>query len=123
MIAERGGRNPTIVPATAALEKAVAGVMRPAFGYSGQKCSATSRVIVDKRIKRQFLSRLVEETKRIRIGDPTQRDVFLGPVINEDAVGKFRLAGQVAKRARGTVLCGGDVLAAGAAQKSLFVGT
>src|SRR2546426_1040678 len=121
MIAEMGGKNPAIVTATADLEKAVAGVMRAAFGYGGQKCSATSRVIVDKRIKRQFLSRLVEETKRIRIGDPTQRDVFLGPVINEDAVGKFRLAVQVAKRARGTGLCGGNVLAAGAYKKGLFV--
>ena len=121
MIAEMGGKNPTIVTATADLEKAVAGVMRAAFGYGGQKCSATSRVIVDKRIKRQFLSRLVEETKRIRIGDPTQRDVFLGPVINEDAVGKFRLAVQIAKRERGKVLCGGNVLAAGAYKKGLFV--
>src|SRR3989475_1301194 len=121
MIAEMGGKNHTIVTGTANLEKAVSGVVRAAFGYGGQKCSATSRVIVDKRIKRQFLARLVEETKKLSIGDPTHRDVFLGPVINEDAVAKYRMAVQLAKRGRGKVLYGGRVLNAGPFKDGLFV--
>ena len=121
MITEMGGKNPTIVTATADLEKAVSGVVRAAFGYGGQKCSATSRVIVDRRIKRQFLARLVEETKKIQVGDPTQRDAFLGPVINEDAVRKYRLAVQLARKGRGKVLCGGRVLSTGSFRDGLFV--
>ena len=121
MIAEMGGKNATIVTAAADLEKAVSGVMRAAFGYGGQKCSATSRVIVDRRIKRQFLARLVEETKKIRIGDPVDREVFHGPVINEDAVEKYRSAVRLAKRGRGKVLCGGRVLTDGALRNGLFV--
>jgi len=121
MIAEMGGKNPTIVTATANVEEAVSGVMRGAFGYGGQKCSATSRVIVDKRVKRQFLARLVEETEKIAIGDPSRRDVFLGPVINEDAVAKYRSAVQLAKKGRGKVLCGGRVLTGGGFKDGLFV--
>src|SRR2546426_6623671 len=91
-IAEMGGKNPTIVTATADLEKAVAGVMRAAFGYGGQKCSATSRVIVDKRIKRQVLSRLVGGAKRGPLRGPPQRGGVLGAPSNEDAGGEVRLA-------------------------------
>src|SRR5207249_5378315 len=110
MIAEMGGKNPTIVTATANLDKAVSGVMRGAFGYGGQKCSATSRVIVDKRIKPQFLPRLLEETRRIKIGDPTGRDVFLRPMINHDADRKYTPAVGTAKKGPAKVLFGGLVL-------------
>lgn len=121
IISEMGGKNATIVTAAADLEKAVSGVMRAAFGFGGQKCSATSRVIVDKRVKKAFLARLVEETKKIRIGDPTQKDVFLGPVVNEEAVRKFRSAVQSAKKGRGKVLCGGRVVTDGPFKDGLFV--
>ena len=121
IISEMGGKNAAIVTAAADLEKAVSGVMRAAFGFGGQKCSATSRVIVDRRVKKAFLARLVEETRKLRIGDPTQKDVFLGPVINEEAVRKFRSAVQSAKKGRGKVLCGGRVLTDGPLKDGLFV--
>ncbi len=121
IIAEMGGKNPTIVTAAADLEKAVQGVVRAAFGYGGQKCSATSRVIVDRAVKKAFLARLVEETRKIKVGDPTQRDVFLGPVVNEEAVRKFRSAVVSAKKGRGKVVCGGRVLADGPLKGGLFV--
>jgi len=121
IIAEMGSKNATIVTAMADLESAVQGVMRAAFGFGGQKCSATSRVIVDRRIRRQFVARLVEETKKIKIGDPVQRDVYLGPLINDDAVRKFRLAVQLAKRGKGKILCGGRVLSDGPYANGNFV--
>jgi len=121
IITELGGKNAAIVTAMADLDRAVQGVLRAAFGFGGQKCSATSRVIVDRKIRRQFVSRLVEETKKIRIGDPTKRDVFLGPVINEDAVRKYRLAVQLAKRGKGKTLCGGRVRADGPYANGSFV--
>ena len=107
IITELGGKNPAIVTASADLEKAALGVMRGAFGYSGQKCSACSRVLVDRTVKAAFLERLLEETKKIKIGDPVQRDVFLGPVINEAAVSTFEKAIAEIHRSKGTVLVGG----------------
>ncbi len=121
IITELGGKNATIITAHADLDKAVPGVMRAAFGYGGQKCSATSRVVVDKSVKRAFVDRLVAETKKIVIGDPAKRDVFLGPVINEDAVGKFKMAVQLAKRGKGKILCGGRVLMEGPFRDGSFV--
>ena len=59
IITELGGKNPTIVTETADLDKAAAGTMRAAFGYGGQKCSACSRVLVDKRVKKAFVGKLV----------------------------------------------------------------
>jgi len=110
IITELGGKNPTIVTETADLDKAALGVMRAAFGYGGQKCSACSRVLVDKRVKKAFLEKLVAETAKIKIGDPTERDVYLGPVINEAAVKTYARAITEAKRSRGKVLIGGKVL-------------
>jgi 1-pyrroline-5-carboxylate dehydrogenase len=107
IITELGGKNPAIVAASADLEKAALGVMRGAFGYSGQKCSACSRVLVDRSIKAAFLERLVEETKKIKIGDPTQREVYLGPVINEAAVTTFEKAITDIRRSKGIILIGG----------------
>jgi 1-pyrroline-5-carboxylate dehydrogenase len=107
IITELGGKNPTIVTASADLEKAALGVMRGAFGYGGQKCSATSRVLVDRTVKAAFVQRLVGETKKIKMGDPTHRDVFLGPAINEAAVATFEKAIASVRRSKGTVLVGG----------------
>lgn len=107
IITEMGGKNPTIVMASADLEKAAVGVMRAAFGYGGQKCSACSRVLVDRRVKEAFVERLVAETRRIKSGDPTQRDVYLGPLINEAAVSTYEKAMAEAKRSKGKILFGG----------------
>lgn len=84
-IAEMGGKNPTIVSRKANLDKAAMGVMRSAFGLQGQKCSACSRVLVERPVKEAFAEKLVALTEKIRIGDPTRRDVWLGPVINQSA--------------------------------------
>jgi len=107
IITEMGGKNPTIVTASADLEKAAVGVIRAAFGYGGQKCSACSRVLVDRRVKEAFVERLVAETRKIKTGDPTQRDVYLGPLINEAAVSTYAKAVAEAKRSKGKILFGG----------------
>lgn len=108
-IAEMGGKNPVIVTKSADLEKATEGVMRAAFGYGGQKCSACSRVYVEKGIADDFVKKLVEKTKSIKIGQPWKKEVFLGPVINEAALKKFQEAVELAKK-DGKILFGGSVL-------------
>ena len=85
IITELGGKNPTLVTETADLDKAAAGTMRAAFGYGGQKCSACSRVLVDKRVKKAFLEKLVAETRKIKIGDPTVPDTYL-PLLELDGL-------------------------------------
>ena len=108
-ISEMGGKNPAIITKTADLEKATDGVMRAAFGYSGQKCSACSRVYVQKDIANKFVEKLVEKTKTLKIGKPWEKDSYVSPVINESALKKFARAAEIAKK-DGKILCGGSVL-------------
>jgi 1-pyrroline-5-carboxylate dehydrogenase len=89
-IAEMGGKNATIVSDKADVEKAAEGVMRAAFGYGGQKCSACSRVYVHERVKDDFVRRLVEKTSKLKVGDPVLKDSFLGPLINEIAFKNYQ---------------------------------
>lgn len=105
-VAEMGGKNAVIVTSSADLEKAAEGVMKAAFGYGGQKCSATSRVYVESSVMKPFLERLVARTKEMRIGNPLSRDVFLGPLINESAHRKYRGLVEEARKS-GQVLHGG----------------
>ncbi|MBI4374873.1 MAG: aldehyde dehydrogenase family protein [Elusimicrobia bacterium] len=103
---ELGGKNPAIVTDSADLDMASDGIMRSAFGLQGQKCSACSRVYVDRKVAEPFLKKLLEKTAAIKIGDPTQRDVYFGPVINAKAVRTFEQAAADAKNG-GTILAGG----------------
>ena len=85
VIAEMGGKNPAIVTKHADLDVATDGVLRSAFGFGGQKCSANSRVFVEREVYDDFVRLLKEKTEKIKVGDPIERDVFLGPVVNEEA--------------------------------------
>lgn len=108
LIAELGGKNPAIVTETADIGKAVDGVMKAAFGYSGQKCSACSRVYVHKKVKDEFMKRLVEKTKSLPVGNPLDQNTFVGPLANQDAYKKFQQYVRVADR-DGKILVGGSV--------------
>jgi 1-pyrroline-5-carboxylate dehydrogenase len=110
IITEMGGKNPAIVTASADLDEAAEGVMRSAFGFDGQKCSANSRVYVERSVARDFVEQLVERARAIRVGDPTRRENWMGPVINERALEKFNTAVAEALRDGGTIEVGGEVL-------------
>ena len=85
VIAEMGGKNAIIVDESADLDQAVVGVVQSAFGYSGQKCSACSRVIVLQPIYDAFVERLVEATKSLNIGEADLPSTQVGPVIDGNA--------------------------------------
>ena len=119
-ICEMGGKNPTIITAHADLDKAADGVLRSAFGYGGQKCSANSRVYVAPSVADDFLDLLLDKTTRIRIGNPLDRDVYLGPLINERAVGVYLDAVAHAKDV-GEVVVGGMRLEDGDLARGHFV--
>src|SRR5918999_202340 len=108
-VCEMGGKNPAIVSAKADLELAAEGVLRSAFGFSGQKCSACSRVYVERDVAGEFTGKLADRAAQLRVGDPLDRDVYMGPVIDEDAVDRFREAVKEARK-EGRVLDGGEVL-------------
>ncbi|MEK7151698.1 MAG: aldehyde dehydrogenase family protein [Patescibacteria group bacterium] len=88
-IAEMGGKNAAIISRNADLDRAALGVMRSAFGLQGQKCSACSRVYVERLVAKDFLKKLCALTRDISIGDPTDRKNWFGPVISEEACSKF----------------------------------
>jgi 1-pyrroline-5-carboxylate dehydrogenase len=117
---ELGGKNATIVLRSADLDAAAEGVMRSAFSLQNQKCSATSRAYVEKSVLTPFLERLIEKTRGIRMGDPSERDVFYGPVINQRAVDRFEAAVAQARK-EGTVLLGGTRLTGGIFDRGYFV--
>ena len=120
-ICEMGGKNPAIVSRKADLDKATEGVMRSAFGFSGQKCSACSRVFVESPVYEEFTKLLVEKASRLKVGNPLERDTFTGPVINEAAVKTFEKAVEDIKSGGGKVLIGGERISDGDLARGLFV--
>ncbi|MGE0441379.1 MAG: aldehyde dehydrogenase family protein [Gemmatimonadales bacterium] len=117
---ELGGKNATVVMPSADLDAAAEGVMKSAFGLQNQKCSATSRVYVHRAVAEDYVARLLEKTKAITMGDPTRRDVWFGPVINERALGRYLGVVEEA-RAEGDVLTGGQRLTGGEFDRGYFV--
>jgi RHH-type proline utilization regulon transcriptional repressor/proline dehydrogenase/delta 1-pyrroline-5-carboxylate dehydrogenase len=85
VICEMGGKNAIIVDDDADLDEAIKGVTASAFGYSGQKCSACSRVIVLESIYDAFLKRLIEATRSLKVGPAEEPGNFIGPVIDAKA--------------------------------------
>jgi 1-pyrroline-5-carboxylate dehydrogenase len=96
-------------------------VLRSAFGAQGQKCSACSRVYVSQELRQRFVEVLVDKTRKIKVGNPLERDVWLGPVINEGAVRTYENAIEQARRDGGTILTGGRRLTGGAFDHGFFV--
>ncbi len=117
---ELGGKNAAIVMDSADLDAAAEGVSRSAFGLQNQKCSATSRVYVHHKVAPAFIAKVIEKTRGLKAGDPTQRDVFFGPVIDAEAVQKFERA--VARaRTEGEILLGGGRLTGAGFDRGHFV--
>ncbi len=120
VILEMGGKNPTIVSSSANLDRAVAGIYRSAFGLQGQKCSAASRVYVHESVYDSLVDGLVDATRKMIVGDPARKEVFMGPVINEAAYRNFQQH-TTSLGAEGRILTGGKLLQEGELEKGYFV--
>jgi 1-pyrroline-5-carboxylate dehydrogenase len=118
-ILELGGKNPAIVSRNADLERAAIGIVRSAFGLQGQKCSACSRVFVEEPLYDALVEKVVELTEKLVVGDPTERDVYMGPVINQGVYKDFQDFTEELSQA-GTFLTGGKVLTEGDYGKGYF---
>ncbi len=118
-ILELGGKNPGIVTRNADLERAAVGIIRSAFGLQGQKCSACSRIYIEEPVYDKLVTKLVDMTNKLVIGDPTERSVYLGPVVNKSAYLDYqRFIADLGENGR--ILTGGKVLTEGAFSKGYF---
>ena len=120
VIVEMGGKNPAIVTRHADLDEAAEGIMRAAFGFTGQKCSANSRVYVERPVHDELLRRLVEKTEAIAVGDPVERQNWMGPLIDARAVARYEQAVAEARR-DGAVFTGGERLTQDGLDRGFFV--
>lgn len=119
-IAEMGGKNAAIVTALANLEVAAQGIVRSAFGMSGQKCSALSRVYVDQRVADELIEALKVATAKLSVGDPQRETTYMGPVTTRAAYARFASCCDALGLHGGRVLVGGTALTEGAYADGLF---
>ncbi len=118
---EMGGKNPTIVLADANFEAAVENVVNGAFFSTGQKCTATSRAIVEESIYDRFLEALVERTKKLKVGDGMQPGVDMGPCVDEGQMNTVLRYIEIGRRECGEPVCGGRRLTEDGYGKGWFV--
>ena len=118
-ILEMGGKNPAIVSKNADVERAAVGIVRSAFGLQGQKCSACSHVYIEEPLYDTLVARIVDLTEKLEVGDPTNREVYMGPVINQSSYQDFKNFTEELSQA-GTFLTGGKVLTEGKLSKGYF---
>jgi aldehyde dehydrogenase (NAD+) len=118
---EMGGKNPTIVLADADLKSAVENVCNAAFFSTGQKCTATSRAIVEDGIYDQFVEALVERTKKLKVGDGMQPGIDIGPAVDKAALESILKYIEIGRKESGEPRCGGNRLTGGDYDKGYFV--
>lgn len=107
---EMGGKNPTIVLADADFNSAVANTVNAAFFSTGQKCTATSRVIVEDSIYDKFLAALIEATKKLKVGDGINAGVDIGPAVDEGALNTILEYIEIGRKEAGEPVAGGNRL-------------
>jgi acyl-CoA reductase-like NAD-dependent aldehyde dehydrogenase len=119
-ILELGGKNAAVVLADADLQLAAEAIVWGAFGTSGQRCTATSRLIVERTVHDALLERLVARTKALKVGNGLAEDVDVGPVVSREAL--LRIHGYVERAvAEGAhLVVGGRVLSEGEFAKGFF---
>ncbi len=107
VVAEMGGKDAIVVTDDGDIDAAASGVVAAAFGYQGQKCSACSRLIVDEKVHDELIAKVVEQTKRLKIGQPTEGDTNVAAVINKRSFDSTLKYIEKGKAEGGQVLTGG----------------
>ena len=117
---EMGGKNAIMVMDDADIELAIEGIVWSAFGTSGQRCTACSRVIVHQAVKKQLVDRLAERVRKLRLGEGLLPTTDVGPVINQKAAQKIHEYTGIAKKEGATILTGGEYGTEGDLAKGSF---
>ena len=109
-ILELGGNNAVVINEDADMNLVVRGVLFGAVGTAGQRCTTIRRAIVHEKVLKQFIERMTDAYKQVRIGDPREKGILMGPLISEAAVASYRRALEEAVKEGGEIVCGGEVL-------------
>src|SRR5699024_2004783 len=107
VIAEMGGKDTIVVDSSADLDLAADAIVKSAFAFSGQKCSACSRVIALSDVHDELVEKVVERTNKLTIGNP-EEDNYMGPVIDESSVEKIQKYIEIGKE-EGEIKAGGKI--------------
>src|SRR5215472_10158474 len=118
---ELGGKNPMIVLDDANLDLAIEGALWGAFGTTGQRCTATSRIIIEKGVYREFLRHLVERTRKLRVGNGLDEITDVGPAINQRQLDTDLEYIEVGKAEGAKLQCGGQRIEKGEYQHGWFI--
>ena len=111
---ELGGKNPMIVLDDANLELALEGALWGSFGTTGQRCTATSRIIVQKGVYRKFVDELVARAQKLKVGNGLDESVDMGPAVNESQMNTDLKYIEIGKGEGAKMMCGGHRLEGGA---------
>ncbi len=117
---ELGGKNAIVVMDDADLDLAVDGIVWSAFGTSGQRCTAASRIVVHEKVYGDLQSRLVVAAERMRLGPGWEPDTDLGPVINRASIEKIHAYTEIGKDEGATLLTGGEVATGNGLEKGFY---
>ncbi|MGI8470538.1 MAG: aldehyde dehydrogenase family protein [Pyrinomonadaceae bacterium] len=119
---EMGGKNAIIVMGDADIDNAVEGSLWGAFGTSGQRCTASSRLVVHKKVYKKFTEKLVERVKKLKVGNGLDPKTEVGPVINKTAMDKILSYIEIGqKEDKATLACGGNALTKGEYKNGYFI--
>ena len=119
---EMGGKNAIIVMDDADIDNAVEGSLWGAFGTSGQRCTASSRLVVHKKVYKKFCEKLVEKANKLRVGNGLDSKTDVGPVINQAAMDKILSYIEIGqKEDKATLACGGNRLTKGDYKNGYFI--
>lgn len=118
---ELGGKNPVIVMDDANQDLAIEGILFGAFGTAGQRCTATSRILVHKKIWRSFIAKLVDRTEKLRLGDPLSEATDVGPVHSESQMKKILGYIDIGRKEGAELMTGGRRAARGKLGRGYFV--
>jgi len=117
---EMGGKNPILVMEDADLDLAVDGTIWGAFGTSGQRCTAASRILVHKKVLKEFTDRLVTKAQGLRLGDGLSPNTEVGPVINDAQLKRVHGYTKIGLKEGAKLLCGGEIYREGECKKGFF---
>ncbi len=118
---ELGGKNPQIVMDDANIDLAIEGVLFGAFGSQGQRCTATSRLIVQEGVYDEVMDKLVERTKALKIGDPTDPEMDMGPLSSEQQLDTYRKYVEIGREEGAELVYGGERVTNGELEEGYFV--
>ena len=119
---EMGGKNVVMIMDDADLELALEGVLWGAFGTSGQRCTAASRVVVHRKVAKKFVDSLVERTQQLKLGGGNNEKTDVGPVINQDAMDRILGYIEIGQKKDGAdLLCGGNRAEKGELKHGYFI--